>query len=347
MSRRLTFAFPGDLNLNTGGYAYDRQLIEGLESQGWEVDRLALGDGFPEPGPAVRRKAEQLLSTVPDGAMVMIDGLAFGVLDDWAASQASRLLIIALVHHPLALESGLDRQRQAAFRSSETRALACAQHCVVTSPATARELTAHYGVPECAITVAPPGTEKAPVSLCDGNPPNIVSIGTLIPRKGYDVLINALKAIEDLEWRAMIIGSHALHPPTAQAIRTQIQASGLESRIQLMESCADTRAVLAKADLFALASRYEGYGMVFAEALSQGVPVVACRAGAVPDVVPETAGLLVPVDDEQAFSGALRSLLEDRKLHQTMAASARLAGEQLPDWHDTARIVSATLEAMP
>ncbi len=345
MTRRLTFAYPGSLQLKTGGYAYDRRLIAGLDALGWQVDLLALGEGFPAPGPAVRSEAERRLSALPDHALLMIDGLAFGVLDDWATSEASRLNIMALVHHPLALETGLETGWQHRLKVSETRALASARHVVVTSPATARELTAHYDVDASTITVAPPGTDKAPVSRCDGSPPKIVSIGSLIARKGHDVLIDALKQIEDLAWQAVIVGSHALHPPTAQALQRQIQSLGLQGRIELVGQVKDTRTVLASADLFALASRYEGYGMVFAEALTQGVPIVACHTGAVPDVVPEHAGFLVPVDDVQAFGGALRSVLQNKAVHRAMAASARKAGEQLPNWHDTATIVSSTLEA--
>ena len=346
MSHRLTFAYPGDLALKTGGYGYDRQLIQGLRSSGWDIALLPLGDGFPEPSLSGLREAERRLCALPDGTAVLIDGLAYGVLDDWAARETSRLEIIALVHHPLALESGLNEAQQCQLRSSETRALASAHHIVVTSPASARELISNYDVPSTSITVALPGTEKAPLSPCDGEPPLILSIGTLIPRKAHDVLIKALKQVEDIAWQARIVGSDSLHPPTTRALKVLIDDLGLQDRVHLAGACEDTRALLAKADVFALASRYEGYGMVFAEALSQGLPIVACRGGAIPDVVPDEAGRLVPVDDADAFAAALRKLLEDKALRQRMAKSARRLGQQLPDWTDTARIVAAALESV-
>lgn len=344
MSRKLTFAYPGELSLQTGGYAYDRKLIAGLQALGWELNLLPLGDGFPNPAPEVRHEAERRLSALPDGTRVLIDGLAFGILDDWAAQQATRLSLFALVHHPLALETGLGLSEQQTLKARETRALRFTQHTFVTSPATARELIAGFGVPESAITVALPGTDVAPVSPCDGDPPQILSIGTLIPRKGHDVLIDALKQVEDLAWHATIVGSRTLHAETAAALDAQVTALGLQERVRLVGVCEDTRALLAKADLFALASRYEGFGMVFAEALSQGLPIVACRTGAVPDVVPAAAGLLVPVDDPAAFAGALRRLLNDKSLHQQMARAARQVGADLPGWDDTALRISQSLE---
>ncbi|MBD0415303.1 glycosyltransferase family 4 protein [Oryzicola mucosus] len=343
MKRGLTFAYPGKLELNTGGYAYDRKVIDGLRNLGWAVTPLGLGDGFPAPPQTIRAEAEARLSALDDGSLVVIDGLAFGVLDNWAVEEADRLKIVALVHHPLALETGLSQAEQADLREREKRALQAARLVIVTSPMTARELSAHYAVPSEAITVAIPGTEPAPRASLNGNPPLILSIGTLIPRKGHDVLLDALKLIQDIEWNARIIGSRDLDPATAKALEARVRAHGLQHRITLTGESIDTRAALASADVFALASRYEGFGMVFAEALSQGVPIVACAAGAVPEVVPAEAGFLVPIDDVEAFAGALRRLLTDPAEHSRRAAAALEAGTRLPRWHDTAQIIASRL----
>lgn len=345
MSRTLVFAYPGDLQLKTGGYGYDREIIAGLKALGWSVTLLALGEGFPAPSPEAKSEAESRLSSLDDGALVLIDGLAFGVLDEWAEREAGRLNIVALVHHPLALESGIDAQTQARLHESERRALSFVRHVVVTSNGTARELIANFGVPTERITVALPGTRRATVALGNGAPPHIVCVGTLTPRKAHDVLIDALKRVEDLPWRATIAGNKTLHPETANALAAQIERLDLSDRISLIGEREDIRQLMATGDIFALASRYEGYGMVFAEALSQGLPIVACRAGAIPEVVPEEAGFLTPADDVEAFAGSLRALLSDTALRRRMADTARRAGEKLPDWPKTARIISQTLEA--
>ncbi len=346
MSHQLTFGYPGDLSLNTGGYAYDRRVIAGLRDRHWHVQPLPLGEGFPFPMLEVKREAERRLSQLPDGALVLVDGLAFGVLDAWAEREARRLRIVALVHHPLALETGLDEDQQQYFADCERRALSFARGVIVTSPMTARQLVAHYGVQSDRLSVAIPGTDPGPMAACDGDPAQIVSIGTLTRRKGHDVLVAALKQIEHLAWKATIVGSHRLDERTAGALVRQVEALGLAGRVALVGECDDARALLAHADVFALASRFEGYGMVFAEALSQGLPIVACRAGAVPEVVPDEAGLLVPVDDVGGFALALQRLVADKDLRLTKAAAARRAGAQLPGWDVTAGIVADRLESL-
>ena len=346
MKRELTFAFPGDLNTKTGGYAYDRRVIAGLADLGWTLQPLSLGAGFPFPSGEVKAEAERLLSALPNDALVLIDGLAFGVLDAWAEREAERLKIVALVHHPLALETGLEERQQKRLLLSERHALSQARAVIVTSPATSRELVAQYGVDADRLTVIRPGTDPAPASKRNGNPQHIVSVGTLTPRKGHDILLSALKLVEDLPWTASIAGSRDLDPRTAASLEQQIRELGLNHRVFLIGECDDVRQFLANADLFALASRYEGYGMVFAEALAHGLPIVACRAGAVPEVVPDTAGILVPVNNIQAFSQALRRLLTDPAERDGRAKAARLAGSALPGWDEQSRKMSRALEAL-
>lgn len=344
MRRDITFAYPGDLSLKTGGYGYDRKVIQGLTEAGWNVGLLPLGEGFPAPSRAGLEAASEALSALPDGALVVVDGLAFGVLDAWARHDATRLRIVALVHHPLALETGISEAAQEQLRQSERAALSYVRHVIVTSPMTARELATNYGVDPTGITVALPGTEKVTALKSANLMPQILSVGTLSLRKGHDVLLAALKAVEDLDWQATIIGSKTLDPATSEALKCQLEALQLGDRVQLVGEVEDTQPHFARSDIFALASRYEGYGMVFAEALAAGLPIVACHAGAVPDVVPEDAGFLVPVDDISAFADGLRRLLSDPAERQVRANNSRAAGARLPTWNDTAQIISETLD---
>ncbi|SHM33984.1 glycosyltransferase [Roseibium suaedae] len=349
MTRTLSFAYPGNLELRTGGYGYDRRVIQGLRDLGWQVDLLPLGEGFPFPSDETRQDAEQRLSSLPDGALVLVDGLAYGVLERWAEREKGRLKIVALVHHPLALETGLQPALADKLRGGETQALAFASAVIVTSPMTAKELDANFGVRLDQITIAIPGTDPAAAPRRDrlpGEPLRILSVGTLTRRKGHDVLIKALKLIEDLAWQARIVGSRTLDPIIVDELDRLVADLGLEGRVSLPGECSDSRSLMADADVFALASRYEGFGMVFAEALVDGLPIVACKAGAVPDVVPEMAGQLVPVDDPAAFADALRVLICDDEARLRYEQGALAAGKGMPGWPETARLISNRLETL-
>lgn len=342
--RPVAIAVPGDLDTVTGGYIYDRRVIAALRDAGRAVRHVQLPAGFPAPTAAEMHAAALRLSDVPRDHVLMIDGLAFGALDGDLVSRLARPLV-ALVHHPLALETGLPPDRQAALRMREAANLAHAAAVVVTSRHTAQVLVQEYGVPGDRITIARPGVVHPDQPAEPADPPLILSVGTLIHRKGHDVLLDALALIADLDWRAVIAGK-ALDGSVGAALRERTAGHGLASRVRFLGEIApdELQAQYSAACLFALATRYEGYGMVFAEALASGVPVVSCRAGAVPGTVPASAGILVPPDDAGAFAAALRRVLTDADLHDTLAAGAWAAGRTLPGWTDTAALIGRVID---
>lgn len=338
---RLAFAIPGDLTLPTGGYGYDRRLIEGLTALGWDVTHVPLPGGYPFPDEATLAETDHILGSLPNGTLTLIDGLALGAMPDIAFRHRDRLALTALVHHPLCDETGLADDLRDTLFQSEQAALKAVRATICTSATTARRLAEGFGQSS---TVAAPGTDRAPSRALLSETPLILSIGALVARKGHDILIEALSRIADRPWTTRIVGPDDRDPGVTAALQAQIATLGLQSRITLTGPVADTGPELAQAQIFALASRHEGYGMAFAEALSQGLPIVACAAGAVPEVVPAKAGALVPPDDAQAFATALARLIDDPKTWQSAADAAWTAGQSLPDWTDTARIVATTLK---
>lgn len=348
--RRAVFAIPGDLSTLTGGYLFERRLLEGLREVGTDTDHLPLGSSFPDPSPDDTAYAVAAMEAVDPAHPLIVDGLVFGSLASAGLARV-KAPIVAMIHHPLAHEAGLsDARREYLFRTERDN-LALAQAVIVPSRFTARILIDEYGADPSRITVARPGTDRSvdPVGLGlePVEPPLIVSVGIQHPRKGHDVLLRALAELTDLPWRAVIVGS-AYDPDHAAELAALHTELGLESRVRFagIVSVAERDELYRLATVFALATRYEGYGLVFDEALAHGLPVVSCRTGAVPETVPADAGMLVPPDDPTAFAAALRAVLTDDALRFRMAHAAAAAGSTLPGWLDTARTAQAVLDAL-
>lgn len=348
MARRLWFAIPGDIETRTGGTVYDKRVMAELRAAGWRVGHLQWPSSFPFPSPADEAAVTAVLAACPDGALVLIDGLALGVLPGLAAAEAQRLRLIALVHHPLALESGLSPETAQRLTASEREALSHVRAIIVTSEMTATTLARDYGVNRASITVATPGIERPTAIAPRGQStvPRLLAVATVTPRKAYDVLVDALALIADLNWHCTIAGSLNRAPETTAAVRQRISDHGLTERIDLVGEVANPAPLYEAADIFVHPSRYEGYGMAIAEALAHGIPVIATRAGAVPEVVPDNAGILVPVDNPAALADALRLLIENPAVRQRYADGAALAAARFATWSGTAARIASALDAV-
>jgi glycosyltransferase involved in cell wall biosynthesis len=347
--KRFAFAVPGDLATPTGGYAYDRRMFAELGKLGWWIDLLDLGQGFPWPSDATRLTARAQLLAIQAGRAIVVDGLALGVLPEAAAELSDHHPLLALVHHPLALEAGLSVDQADALRASERAALAAVQGVVVTSAATARLVASDYGVPVERIAVARPGSDPAP--LAPGSQDGIVrllSVGAVVPRKGFAVLIAALATLPDLNWQLTIAGDRTRDRDAAAQLDADIARHALENRVTALGAVSPSRlaALYAEADLFVLASHFEGYGMAYAEAVAHGLPVIGTNAGAIPETVPADASLLVAPGDIPALAAVLRRVIGNAALRRQLAGAARAAAPQLPTWRQSAEIFARALERL-
>ncbi len=344
MQAQAFFAIPGDLASLTGGYAYDREVMARSHASGVRIEYLPLPQGFPAPSSDDLRATAQALRTLPQDALLMIDGLAFGaftpdLLDLLPAKT------IALVHHPLAYETGLSQEDARRLRDSERAALAHAAHVIVTSPTTKDLLAADYDVAESQITIALPGTTPASRATGSQGAPHLLAVGSVTPRKGHDVLVEALSALTHLDWRLTIAGSLARASDFSQALVTSVDARGLAARIRFAGEVSDQtlEALYASADAFVMPSLYEGYGMALAEAMARGLPIIATTGGAAAETVPDGAALKVAPGDAGALRDALSRLLTDAEARAQLAEASWSAGQALPSWDDTARIVADAL----
>ncbi len=331
----LWFLIPGDIDTPTGGYRFDRRLIDGLAAAGWTVTLDRLDDSFPEPTAAALDEADRCFARIPDGATVIVDGLAFGAMPQVAARHGRRLRLIALVHHPLALETGLTSARADVLRRSETRALAVTHRILVTSHATAARLIEDYAVAADRIRVVEPGVDAAPLAVGSGGPAlNLLCVAAPTPRKGHDVLLSALAPLIDRSWQLHCVGSLERSPATVVALQRQCVQLGLTERVNFTGAVDETRLVdyYRQADLFVLPTRFEGYGMVLTEALASGLPIISTTTGPIPGIVPPEAGSLVAPDDPVALQCALAAMLDDPAHRSRCADGARRVRSRLRTW---------------
>ena len=344
--QQLIFVYPGDLNSPTGGYAYDRRIIAGLKSLGWEIELIGLGEGYPFPNPAQAEDVKAQLQGLTPGVPMVIDGLALGALPEVAACVAKHHPLIALIHHPLAFEFGLNQEQAALLKQSETEALGHATGVIANSPATARDLHRHYGVPIDRIAVVLPGTDRSVHQrerslTTNGNRDavRLLSVGSIIPRKGFHDLIEALAPLADLPWTLSIAGDTTRNAGAFEQLIGDIMRFGFEGRVQALGAVSDAELIslYSQADAFVLASLFEGYGMVYAEAMAYGLPIVATTGGAIPDTVPLVAGVLVMPGDVSALTLALKSVIEDAPYRARLSSGALQVAAQQPTWDQAAQ----------
>ena len=338
---RASFLIPGDLSLPTGGYAYDRRILGMLSARDVDVAHVELSASFPNPTKADLAETAEIVGALPRETVLLIDGLAYGAMPAELIREFDRP-IVALCHHPLALEAGLSLERSAELKASEIAALAFAREVIVTSPATSAILIQDFGVEPNRITVALPGTDPAPRARGAGSPFQLLAVGSIVPRKGYDVLVRALEKTDSQDWHLNIAGADDRSPRTAAELRDLISALGLARRVTLNGAVSDERLaeLYAKADLFVMSSLFEGYGMVLAEAMARGLPIVSTTGGAAAETVPDAAAIKVPPGDVSAFAEALRTIHRDSALRAQMANASWRAGRALPKWEDTTRIIA-------
>lgn len=310
MAGSLYFALPGRPETPTGGFVYDRHMLCALRVRGRLAGCLVLPGEYPEPGDEARSAAARMMRELPDSAALIVDGLGFSPLFETFAAEAGRLVIYALVHHPLCDETALSPATRARLFERERQALALARGIVVTSRHTEARL-ADFDVPAERIRVVQPGIDvvrRRPAS--SARDPVLLCVASLTPRKGQDVLLRALARVRRFAWRLLLVGPAR---DAAYAGRLRRLARDLRLADRIAFSGAMKASALARlygaADLFVLPSYHEGYGIAVAEAAGHGLPVIASDAGAIPEAVAGARHRLVPPGNIEALADALRCVL--------------------------------------
>jgi glycosyltransferase involved in cell wall biosynthesis len=325
----------------SGGNRYDRRICNELRALGWNVDELVVPGSWPRPGAADLDRLARAIAAVPDGALVLLDGLIASAATAVLVPESGRLRLVVLVHMPL---GDVDVAADA-----ECAVLAHASAVLTTSSWTRERLLDRYRLPPDRVQVARPGAdldEEAPGTSGGGR---LLCVAAVVPHKGHDLLLEALRLIAAAPWNCTLVGALDRDPPFVDQLRRRAVESGILDRLSFAGPRVgeQLRREYQAADLLVLPSRLEAYGMVVTEALAVGVPVIATAVGGVAEALGRTAdgppGLLVPPDDPVALGEALGAWLGDADLRARLRRAARLRRQALDGWDVTARCVAAAL----
>lgn len=329
----------------SGGNTYDSRVCGGLASLGWSVRMHAVPGSWPTPDAAAHAALAGIVREIPDGAVVLLDGLVASTAVEALVPQATRLRLIPLVHMPLGDGAGGDDAR-----TREGAVLSAAASVVTTSGWARQLLTGLYSLPGDRVHVAEPGADAADLAPGTAAGGALLSVAAVTFGKGHDVLLDALATMTDLSWRCLCVGSLDRDPELAEDLRRRARDGRLDGRVSFpgARTGADLDRSYLAADLLVLASRAETYGMVVTEALAHGLPVIATEVGGVPEALGHGAdgirpGLLVPPDDPTALAGALRAWLGDAELRGRLRQAARERRASLSGWSTTASVVAGVL----
>jgi glycosyltransferase involved in cell wall biosynthesis len=332
----------------SGGNVYDRRLCRELVALGWRVLEHEVAGDWPHAGAESLAALDGVVAQIPDGSVALLDGLVASAAPLVLLPHACRLRLVVLVHMPLGHRPGTGEAD--AVRRRERDVLSAAMAIVTTSAWTRRRLVELYGLPAEQIHVASPGVDAAAVASGTASGGALLCVAAVTFDKGHDVLIDALATLAERSWDCACVGSLERDPAFADGVRARARDAGLGARVSFPgpRTGADLDRSYAAADLLVLASRAETYGMVIAEALARGLPVIAAEVGGVPEALGHGAGgtrpgLLVAPDDAQALGAALRAWLGDAALRDRLRRAAGDRRESLARWPATASVVAGVL----
>jgi glycosyltransferase involved in cell wall biosynthesis len=338
---------PGKIDRLTGGSIYNRILRDSLVERGARVRTLSL----PDPP----YFASLLLSIIiaPWIAIRLINrNYDAIILDSWAhptlalfslaLRHASDIRIVAIVHQLRGLESRAGAARFIA-ESIERASLARSDLIVTVSDFMRRKVEDLLGA-DRPILVARPGCDlrRQKVDITDKylkrGPVRLLFVGNCVRRKGLDLLVSALSQVEGASVRLDLAGSLEFDPEFAAELRRRVDRLGLKDVVSFHGRVSDDELerLYLESDLFVMPSYYEGYGIVYAEAMRAGLPIIAQDAGAVREIV--RAGenaLLVPPDDPRALAEAITRLAGDGDMRNRFARRGLELARELPTWGDT------------
>ncbi|MEU6005172.1 glycosyltransferase family 4 protein [Streptomyces sp. NPDC047453] len=355
--RTVHFVLPGGVDdpaTPSGGNAYDRRVSLDLPGFGWQVRAHPVDGSWPRPDARARDELTRVLRELPDGVVVLLDGLVACGVPETVVPEAERLRLAVLVHLPLGDETGLDPAVAAELDAGERQVLRAVSAVVATSDWAVRRLVSHHGLAPDRVHAATPGADIAPLAPGTDGVSRLLCVASVTPRKGQHRLVEALAGVTDLPWSCTCVGALTQDPAYVDRLRGLIAEHGLQDRFHLVgpRAGAELDASYAAADLMVLASYAETYGMAVTEALARGVPVLATDVGGVGEAVGRAPdggvpGILVPPEDPAALAAELRGWFGEADVRRRLKSAARGRRAALDGWANTARSLAGVLGRLP
>jgi len=341
---RLGLVIYGSLETPTGGYLYDRLLVEHLRRAGHTLRIFSMAwGGYP------RLVLENLnLRLVREIRRAELDALLEDELNHASLVGLNRLLrrtgrpILSIVHHLRSAEPGAWLPRSVA-RAVERRYLTGVDAFIYNSEATREAVQALTGQDVPGVVAHPggdrlgAGVQSAAIrvrALAEG-PLQVIYVGAVTPRKGLHRLIEAMAALPAGMARLRVVGDLTRSAGYARQVRGQAERLGLDARVKFLGRLTDDElaACLATGHVLAVPSTLEGFGIAYLEGMAFGLPCLAASHGGAGEVVQDgVSGFLIDKDNPQALASRLRFLASDRENLARMGLAARRRYEQQPAW---------------
>ncbi|MBV1855932.1 glycosyltransferase family 4 protein [Catellatospora tritici] len=324
----------------SGGNHYDRRVCDGLTASGWTVREHAVTGTWPHPGRDAAAELAATLAALPADALVLADGLvALGAPEAVAARRA-----IVLAHMVFG-------DADPGVAPAERTTLRAAAAVVTTSSWCRTRLIDRYGLRPDLVHFASPGVDAAQLVPGGIGGDRLLCLAAVAPHKGHDVLVTALSELAGLDWHCCCVGPTDRDPGFVRRLRHA--AAPLADRFVLLgpRTGPALDEIWARTDLLVLATRGESYGMVVAEALARGIPVLATEVQGLPEALghaPDGSlpGLLVPPEDPVAFAAALRRWLTEPDLRTALRRAALARRSTLTGWDRTTAEIGGVLASL-
>jgi glycosyltransferase involved in cell wall biosynthesis len=346
---KIGFVIYGSLDTLSGGYLYDRMLVEALRAHDDTVEIISL---------PWRNYAAHLADNFHFRLPPHLDVLIQDELNHPSLIAANRrphtVPIVSLVHHLRASEQRPAWQNRF-YRLVEKRYLQSVDGFIFNSKTTKRVVSSLIGDARPAIVAYPP-TDRFGASISDSfvaaraaesTPLQILFLGNVIARKGLHTLLNAIGQNDILSCKLDVVGGLTIEPAYAQKMKELVPVLGLSSQVTFYSSLDNAPLIekLKSAHVLVVPSSYEGFGIVYLEGMAFGLPAIGTTAGAASEIIRDgETGYLIAPNDSTTLAARLALLANDRALLARLSLNALKRYQSQPGWEETAESIRRFLE---